>query len=340
MAGAGTAAFVAVGALPDVAAGVVPGSVLSRPDGTGCGESGCELAAMAAAAIASGAVGPPEAMAAAGVVVAGVDVGTATATGVGVAGVLPTCWARMVASTAVASASSPLDFWSSGFVLPDVVAVVVDWPVPLAVTPLLLALAGSVALESSLDDGPLLAASLESLFACACVCGAGALLPAPLAALLLPLFAGAALLSDDGGGAFASFCWGGGGGGAAEESFGVFWLTRLPKRSFAGGVLERVSQDGAAWNAALAEAAASWVALSTGRSPAWELGKQSARTGPSKKYSYFNILKVHRAWFSPAFSARRQDLPSQTASHGRDCFARKRPILKCSFPAASRRQGA
>ena len=107
------------------------------------------------------------------------------------------------------------------------------------------------------------------------------LLPAPLAALLLALFAGAAL-SDDGGGALASFCCGGdcgGGGGAAEESLGVFWLTRFPKRSFAGA-LDRVSHDGAAWNEALAAAAASWVALSTGRSPAREFTKQSAKTGP------------------------------------------------------------
>jgi hypothetical protein len=221
-------------------------------------------------------------------------------------------------------------------VLPDVVAVVVDWPVPLAVTPLLLALAGSVALESSLDDGPLLAASLESLFACACVCGAGALLPAPLAALLLPLFAGAALLSDDGGGAFASFCWGGGGGGAAEESFGVFWLTRLPKRSFAGGVLERVSQDGAAWNAALAEAAASWVALSTGRSPAWELGETISKDRAIRKMQLFQYLKSSSGVVQPSFfcPAARFAVPAPR-SWSRDCFARKRPILKCSFPAAS-----
>src|ERR1700733_11388909 len=45
-------------------------------------------------------------------------------------------------------------------------------------------------------------------------------------------------------------------------------------------------------------------------------------------------LGAPRAVFSPVFSARRQDLPFQICSaFGRDCFARIRPILKCSFPA-------
>jgi hypothetical protein len=252
--------------------GVVLGSVVPRPDGPGGEESDCELAAMAAAAMASGAVGPPEVGAVAGVLA--VDVGTATATGVGVVGALPACCARMVASTPVASASSSLDLWPSEFEVLDVaVVVVVDWLVPLAAAPLLLALAGGGASELSLlDGGPSLAALLESLLAC----GVGALLLA-LLALLLALFAGAAL-SAAGGGVSAPFCAGGGGGGAAVASFGVFWLTRSPKRSFASGALDRVGRDGAAWNAALA--AASWVALSTGRPPARELAKQSAKTGP------------------------------------------------------------
>jgi hypothetical protein len=150
-----------------------------------------------------------------------------------------------------------------------------------------LALAGPVASELSFDGGPSFAALLEASLAGG---GAGALLLA-LLALLLALLAGAAL-SAAGGGASGPFCAGRGGGGAAVESFCVFWLTRSPKRSFAGGVLDRVSQDGAAWNAALAEAAASWVALSTGRSPARELVKQSAKTGPfrsSLKYAYISI---------------------------------------------------
>ena len=80
----------------------LPVSALPVADGPGGGASGCELAAIAAAAMASGAVGPPEVGADAGTLVAGADVGTATATGVGVA--VPTCCARMVASTAVESA--------------------------------------------------------------------------------------------------------------------------------------------------------------------------------------------------------------------------------------------
>lgn len=274
---AGAAVFAVVAALPDVV-GVVPGSVVAGSDGPGGGASGCELAAIAAAAMANGAVETPEAGAVAGTLVVGVDVGTTTATGVGVVGELPTCCARMVASTAVASAASALDLWSPDFESPCVVvAVVVDWLAPLAVAPLLVPLAGAPEPEPASDDGALLAVLLESPLAGAC--GAGVLLPA-LAALLLALFAGAGS-PDDGGEAAASFCWGGGGGGgsAAEELLGVFWLTRFPKRSFAGA-LDRVSHDGAAWNEALAAAAASWVALSTGWSPAREFTKQSAKTGP------------------------------------------------------------
>lgn len=260
------AVFAVVAALPDVV-GVVPGSALAGSDGPGVGASGCELAAMAAAAMANGTVGLPEVGAAAGTLVVGVDVGTATATGVGGVGELPICCVRMVASTAAASASSPLDLWSPDFEVSGVVVVVVvDWLAAFAP----LALAGAPEPELASGDDPLLALLVESLFVCAC---GAALLPA-LAALLLALFAGAA----GAGGAFASLCWGG--AGAALGSLGVFRLTRFPKRSFAGGALDRVSPDGAAWNAALAAAAASGVALSTGRSPAREFTKQSAKTGP------------------------------------------------------------
>jgi hypothetical protein len=46
--------------------------------------------------------------------------------------------------------------------------------------------------------------------------------------------------------------------------------------------LARVSHEGAAWNVALAAAAASAVALTTGWPPTKELIKGSARTGPAK----------------------------------------------------------
>jgi hypothetical protein len=148
-------------------------------------------------------------------------------------------------------------------------------------------LAEAVVPALALDGGAPLAGLLESSLAC----GAGALLLA-LFALLLALFAGAAS-SAGGGAASTPFCWeagGGGGGGAAVESLGVFWLTRSPKRSFADGVLDRVSHDGAAWNAALA--VASGVALSTGRSPARELAKQSAKTGPFRQDREYIIISM------------------------------------------------
>jgi hypothetical protein len=58
-------------------------------------------------------------------------------------------------------------------------------------------------------------------------------------------------LLEGGGGPSVLFCGGGGGAGgaggdASAGSFGVFWLTSDPKRSFAGGALGRVSHDGAA----------------------------------------------------------------------------------------------
>jgi hypothetical protein len=201
MPGVETAAFVAVGALPDVVVGVVPESVLAGPDGPGGGASDCELAAMAAAAMARGAVGLPEAGAVAGALVVGVAVVVGTATATGVVEELPTCCARMVASTTVASASSSFDWESSAFEVPEVlVALVVDWLAPFAAAPLLLlppaALAGALASEPALDDGPLSAVLPELSFACA---GAGVLSLA-LVLVLLGLFSGAAL-SDAGRGA-------------------------------------------------------------------------------------------------------------------------------------------
>ena len=106
-----TAGFVA--SVPGVvAAGVAVGSALSGADGPGGGESGCELAAIAAAAMASGAVGPPGAGVADGVVVVGAGVAITTATGVGVVTALPACCASRATSTAAVSASvaESLDF--------------------------------------------------------------------------------------------------------------------------------------------------------------------------------------------------------------------------------------
>lgn len=271
--GAGIPVFAAVCGLPDGVAGAAVGSILSWTDGP-VGESGCELAAIAAAARASGAVGPAEEGVVVGTVAAGVDVGIAVATGVGVIDVLAVCWARMVASTAVASPFLSLDLSPSDFDVPDfaVVVPVVDWLFPLVAVLLPLASAGPDGSEFEFDDAPLL---LAASFAGGG--GGGELLLA--LALLLALLAGGALSAAGGGDESLLFCAGaGGGGGADADSFGVFWWTRSPKRSFAGDELWRVSQEGAAWNAALA--VASWVTLSTGRTPARELVKQSARTGP------------------------------------------------------------
>jgi hypothetical protein len=75
---------------------------------------------------------------------------------------------------------------------------------------------------------------------------------------------------------------------------GVFWLTRSPKKSFAVGWLARVSHDGAAWKAALAAAAESWVALTTGSSPARELKEMVSKDRATGrcfiKHKYFNGL--------------------------------------------------
>lgn len=127
---------------------------------------------MAAAAIASGAVGPPEEGAGAGLLLDGTT--TATGTGVGVVAVRPSCWASTAGSTVaeVASPCESCDFCAVDFVVPDE-EVVVGWLVllawPLALVPVsaVLDLAlGSLPFaalpESALDDaaGALLLALL------------------------------------------------------------------------------------------------------------------------------------------------------------------------------------
>jgi hypothetical protein len=243
----------------------------------------------------------------------GAEVGTTTATGVGVVAVLAACCARRVASTTVesASASVSLDLEAVDGVESDE-AVGEGWLVLPVVPPLAFDVVPGSALLAS--DGWLeLAALLESLFAGG---GGGALLLAAAALLLALLFE--ALLAG-GGGWLSALFWdagGGAGGKAAAELFGVFWLTRPAKRSLAGGVLARVSQAGAAWNAALAAAAESGVALTTGRPPTRNSPDRSARTGPSPVVGKVYIFQYLENWvgligtgFGPIFSARRQDLP-------------------------------
>src|ERR1700727_1804682 len=181
----------------------------------------------------------------------------------------------MVASTAVVSASvsESLDFESVVFVESGVV-VDDDWLVPLLVVPPVFAVVPESVLLGSVGELAFAALPESSL------AGGGLLLAR--AALLL-----AAELLSGGGGAASTllfallFCGGGAGGCGGAESLGVFWLTRLPKRSLADGVLARVSHEGAAWNAALAVAAASGVALTTGRPPTKELHTRGARTRPA-----------------------------------------------------------
>jgi hypothetical protein len=100
------------------------------------------------------------------------------------------------------------------------------------------------------------------------------------------LFAVAAALSAGGG--VSSERRGGGGGADAALSEAVFWLTNVPKMSFAGDWSDRVVHCGAAWKAAFAMA--SGVTLNTGRSP-MELplmSKDRAIAG-LEKYQYFSI---------------------------------------------------
>jgi len=115
------------------AAGAAVGSVLTWPGKAVCPESGCELAAMAAAAIASGAVELPAEGVAVGTFVGVVITGIATATGFGVVAVRLACWARIVASTVAVSplAALSVDLADPVFGAPLVVAD--GWVVPLFV---------------------------------------------------------------------------------------------------------------------------------------------------------------------------------------------------------------
>src|SRR5271169_5225766 len=92
---AATFAVSVAGVVVVVVAGAAFGSVLACSGAPACPESGCELAAMAAAAIASGGVEPPEEGVAAGTFVAGVVTGMTTATGFGVVAMRAACWARI-----------------------------------------------------------------------------------------------------------------------------------------------------------------------------------------------------------------------------------------------------
>ena len=259
---------------------------------------------MAAAAIASGALGP-----------LGVGDGllvdggaTATATGVGVVASRPTCWTRRtVGSTPVGSADACA---SSGFCPVDLAAVEeddevvsVDWLVLPLAWPHALALLAP--LLAALFDGSLPpAVLLES----ALVGGAEALL-----LLAGEYWAGG---RETGGAAWeAGGAGGAGGGGAGGRGWspGVFWWTSDLKMSFAADASGRVSQEGAAWNAALA--ATSGGTLTTGRSPVGT-GFWSARTGPlrpSVNSSIFQSLnEMFGTWVrreNAVFSAQRQVLP-------------------------------
>jgi len=111
------------------------------------------------------------------------------------------------------------------------------------------------------------------------------------ALLLLALLAGVFLAGGGGGALSALFC-GGGGGSAGVESPDVFWLTKPANRSLAGGVLARVSQAGAAWNAALAAAAVSWVALTTGRPPTEKLALQVSKDRAIRVRKKYVVISI------------------------------------------------
>jgi hypothetical protein len=210
------AAVLAVAPLSGVVVDAVPGSVLSGVVGPAGDASGWELAAIAAAAIASGAVGPPEVgVAGGGVLVEGTDVGTATATGV--VAVLAACCARRVASIAVepVSVAVSLDFVSVDGVESDE-AVDDDWLVLPVVAPFAFAVVPEPALLAS--DGWLEFAALLLELPLAGG-GGGALLLAAAALLLALLFE--ALLAG-GSGWLAALFWGcGGGGGGKVAGLGV-----------------------------------------------------------------------------------------------------------------------
>jgi hypothetical protein len=148
--GVPAAAIVVAVAAASVAA--VFESVLVGVDEATCAETAWVQAAMAAAAIASGAVELPDVVAA-GTFVAAVVTGIATATGFGVVAMRAACWARMVRSVADVSplADLSVDFAGSVFAAP--LDFVWDgWVAPAPVGPLVLAL---LALLS--EGGPALA---------------------------------------------------------------------------------------------------------------------------------------------------------------------------------------
>jgi hypothetical protein len=130
------------------------GSVLIGADDAACAETAWELAAIAAAAIASGAVAPLGVGVAAGTWVTGVETGITTATGVGVTD-SPACWASRVGSTA--ELSSVVDF-AVDLVVPvfDALELAVGcWPAPVLAALLVLALELSalLALLALASDG-------------------------------------------------------------------------------------------------------------------------------------------------------------------------------------------
>jgi len=264
------AAVVVVVSVVDAAVGVAAfGSVVTCADDAWA-EMACELAAIAAAAIASGAVALPEAGVAAGVLVATVVTGITTATGVGVATDNPACWARMVGSTA---GVSPVVEVAPDFVVPDFAAsaffpdgcVPSVLAVPLALPPLaLLPLASEVCPELLL---PLL----------------GSLLFGGLAAAL---FAGPEWLSAAGGGALSERLGAAGGccGCAVEAALllseAVLLSTNAAKMSFPGAWSARAERCAAPWKDTFA--ATSELTLTTGRPLTMEL--DSSEQGPGHPF--------------------------------------------------------
>lgn len=245
------------------------GSVVTCADDAAWAEMTCELAAIAAAAIASGAVALPEAGAAAGVLVATIVTGITTATGVGVATDNPACWARMVGSTAVAS---PVVEVAPDFVVPDFPAAVFVpddcvpsvLAVPLALLPLALPPLAS-------EDGPELLPLLL-----------GSLLFGWLAAAL---FAGPELLSAAGGGVLSERLGAAGGGcccaveAALLLSEAVLLSTNDAKMSFPGA-WSRAGRCAAPWKDTFA--ATSELTLTTGRPLTMEL--DSSEQGPGHPF--------------------------------------------------------
>ncbi|MGO8914064.1 MAG: hypothetical protein ACLQDM_32755 [Bradyrhizobium sp.] len=132
-------------------------SVLIWADEAACAEIARVLAAIAAAAIASGAVELPDGVAA-GTFVGAVVTGIATATGFGVVAVRAACWARMVRSAVDVSALAGLsvDFAGSAFA---------DFAWDGGVAPVLVGPPALALLTLLSEGGPALALLLGSLLA-------------------------------------------------------------------------------------------------------------------------------------------------------------------------------